>query len=945
MHKLLTLLLLACTTIGFSQSITLKGKITDPDNFPLESATVYITSVKDSAMVDYTITSKNGSWELKTRAINKPVFLKISFVGFSDYKEKFESLTENKDFGTIKLSDKSTNLNEVVIQGETPPIRIKSDTLEFNAESFKVRPDANVEALLKQLPGVEIDEEGKITVNGKEVNQILVNGKPFFDKDGKIAIQNLPAEIINKVQVTDTKTKKEELSGDKASGNNASINLTIDEDKNKGFFGRVMGGYGSSDRYESSALVNYFKGPRKISLLASSNNINSSGFSMNEIFDNMGGGRNMSVWTSDDGGFNINGTQFGGGKGITQSNMVGLNYADQWVKGFDGSANYFYTSADTENRNRTKQTNFLPLRETATGSGVFLDDSYTLDSQSVSKNDKYAHNFNTEFNIKIDSTTSIYVAPKFSKGNSSVRNTSTQASRKLVDETLLNDSEGLRLDENDNTAFNNSFNFSKVFNSKKGRSIDVWVDNEIRKDDGSNLNRTNTNKYNYADDGTRTVETDNRDQIRYNKQTADRHNFGFEFTEPVRDSIKIKIGASYEYTKNTEDRDGFDFDATTGTYSNYNDPLSNYLSSKKNTLKPYTGLEVNKSKMWAYFRGGPRIVNFNNDGFYMGNAYALNKSYMLPNLEGGMNYSFTKSKSLWVGYNYDVEFPQASQVLAIEDISNPLNTSIGNPDLSPEKYHNVNVSFRDYDYATRSGYSFYVGGNYYESAIRGYVVVDESAKSTTTYRNVSGTYNSWFSVNWSKSIKKEAHTYRMSIGFNGNYQLSKGFLNEQLFDAKSLRITPRVNFTYEYGELLTINPSYSFTYNDTKYSNYPVSGASNFVHKLNLQTTSYWPKHIVFGNDFGYNYNSQLGAGFKKDFYLWNSSIGYNFYNDRLLFKVKVYDLLNQNLGTSRSISSTSITDEQNIVLKRYVMFSLTFKLNKFGDKKKEDNGGGFWWF
>ena len=944
MHKLLTLLLLACASMGFSQTITLKGKITDPDNFPLESATVYLTSVKDSAMVDYTITNKNGNWELKTKAINKPVFLKISFVGFADYKEKFDAITESKDFGTMKMADKSTTLNEVVIKGETPPIRIKSDTLEFNAESFKVRPDANVEALLKQLPGVEIDPEGKITVNGKEVNQILVNGKPFFDKDGKIAIQNLPADIINKVQVTDTKSKKEELSGDKASGNNASINLTIDEEKNKGFFGRVMGGYGTNDRYESSAMANYFKGKTKISLLASSNNINSSGFSMNEIFDNMGGGRNMNVWTGENGSFGINGMQFGGGQGITQSNIIGLNYADEWAKGFDGSANYFFTSANTDNRNRTKQTNFLPLRETAPNSGTFLDDSYTLNSQSVSKDDKYAHNFNTEFNIKIDSTSSIYIAPKFSRANSTARNTSSQESRKISDGQLLNDSEGLRLNENENTAFTNGFNYSKSF-KKKGRSIDVWIENQIRKDDGSNLNKSVTNKYNYADDGTRTVEVDNRNQIRYNKQKDDSHTIGIEFSEPVPDSLSLRLGINYEYTKNTQDRDGFDFNTTTGRYTTYNDLLSNDISSKKNTLEPFAGFQVNKSKLWAYFRGGPSVVNFNNDGVYRGTTYAVNKTYLLPNVQGGMNYSFSKSQSLWVGYNFDVNFPQASQVLDIVDISNPLNILTGNPNLNPERYHNFNVSFRDFDYATRSGYNFYAGGNYYESAITNFVEVNSSAISTTSYKNVSGNYNTWFYANWSKSIKKEAHTYRFNIGLNGNYNFEKGFINTELFSAKTLKISPKVNFTYEYGELLTINPSYNFTYSDTKYTNYPIKSASNYVHRLNLQTTSYWPKHVVFGNDFGYNYNSQLGAGFKKDFYLWNSSIGYNFYNDRLLFKVKVYDLLNQNLGTSRSISPTSITDQENIVLKRYVMFSLTFKLNKFGEKKKEDTGGGFWWF
>src|SRR5690606_7877925 len=190
-----------------------------------------------------------------------------------------------------------------------------------------------------------------------------------------------------------------------------------------------------------------------------------------------------------------------------------------------------------------------------------------------------------------------------------------------------------------------------------------------------------------------------------------------------------------------------------------------------------------------------------------------------------------------------------------------------------------------------------------------------------------GTYSSYLGGYFSKQYKKEEHTYRLNLNMYLNYNLNKGYTNQKLYEAKEFYFGPRINFTYEYGDLLTVSPSYTFSYNQKDYTNYSISQASNFVHEVKLQTTSYWPKHIVFGNDFGYTYNSQLGDGFKKDFFLWNTSLGYNFYNDKLLFKVKVYDILNQNLGTSRSITDTSISDSQNTVLKRYVMFSLTYKL------------------
>ena len=242
---------------SFAQTnIVLNGKIvTEKTASSIESATVYLIHPKDSSVVNYTITDKNGIFKLETKASNEKLILKISAEGFQDYSKNIERLTQNLNLDVFKLLEYENKLDEVVIKNNAPPVRVKKDTLEFNASSFKLRPDANVEALLRQLPGVTIDADKKIMVNGKEVNQILVNGKPFFGEDGKVALQNLPSEIIKKVQVSDTKTKEEEFTKQASTSNNASINLTIEKDKNKGFLGNVLGGFDSSVRYESSALL------------------------------------------------------------------------------------------------------------------------------------------------------------------------------------------------------------------------------------------------------------------------------------------------------------------------------------------------------------------------------------------------------------------------------------------------------------------------------------------------------------------------------------------------------------------------------------------------------------------------------------------------------------------------------------------------------------------
>ncbi|UQD54997.1 outer membrane beta-barrel protein [Flavobacterium sp. K5-23] len=915
-----------CFSSFAQNNITIKGKILEENTqIPLESATVYLSSVKDSTVIDYTISDKNGFFKFDTKKITTPFFLKISYMGYQTFKKEVVSLLESKDFGILHLSENPNNLVEVVIKSEVPPIRIKKDTLEFNASSFKVRPDANVETLLKQLPGVEIGTDGKITVNGKEVNQILVNGKPFFDKDGKIALQNLPSDIINKVQITDTKTKKEELTNQAASSNNASINLTIDEDKNKGFFGKFMGGFGTADRYESSALVNYFKNKRKISVLASSNNINSTGFSMDEIFDNMKGGRNTSFYYSDNGSFGIGSMRFGGGKGITRSNMVGVNYSDEWFKGFEPSGSYFFTNSNSENKNRSKQTVFLP-----TG-------NFTTESSAESDEENNGHNFNFQFEYKIDSTASIVISPKFIKSNSTYRNNSFEFSKDESNQ-LLNENTSLVFDESDKANFNNLIEYNKSFN-KKGRHMSLSFENVNAKENLNSLNKTNTFFYQGSDPDVI------RDQIRVNKNFNDKYTSEIEYAEPITDSLKIKIGADYSWQKTTEDRDTHDFNSSSQSYSDLNASLTNYFESNIITVKPKTGISLNKKKYNISLNTGISITQFDNESLYLNTKTVLSRNYVLPYAEGQISYKFTKSKSLWMSYGYDINFPTASQILPVENLANPLNTYIGNVDLDPNKSHRGYFSFRDYDYASRSGYSVYFGGDYFDSQVVSSTVFDANRKRRTTYENVSGTYSSWFGFNWNKSIKKDAHNFKFGFGLSANFGLSKGFTNGVLFEANTLRLTPRANFTYEYGELLTINPTYNVSFNDTKYTNYLLSSTSNVTHKFNIQTTNYWPKNWVFGNDFGYTFNSNIADGFKKDFYLWNTSLAYSFYNKKITAKVKVYDLLNQNQNATRTITPTAIQDEENIVLKRYLMFSLTYKLEKFAGKEKSSKGGHFMFF
>lgn len=903
-------LLLLFFSANAQNEINIKGTVYDINTqVPLELATVYFSSVKDSTLLEYATTDKNGVFKINTKKYDKPVFLKINYLGYQPYVEEQNGLSESKDYGKLYLLQNTNLLNEVVIKTEAPPIRVKKDTLEFNAASFKVRPDANVETLLKQLPGFEIDSDGKITVNGKDVTQFLVNGKAFFDKDGAIALKNLPADLISKVQVSDFKTKKEELAKQESSSDFSSINLTIDEKKNKGYFGKFLGGYGTDERYENSLIVNFFNNKQKISVLASANNINSSGFTQDEVFDSMGGGRNArgSSRTS------------GGGKGITTSNLVGFNYSDQWSKELEASSSYNFSNTINENQSKSNQANFLP-----TGT-IFTD------SNSKTRSENTGNKANFEFEYKVNPTIRIVVIPKIDQTRSNT-NSESFSFAKDENEAALNESTSESRKESAATNFVNSINFNKTFEKKaRNLSFEFNINNTNSDSDALNISETIFLQGIRPDD--------KRNQNSHTNNTYDSYSADVEYTEPITDSLRIRIGSDFGWMNTINDLKTFNYNAVSQSYSNLNDLQTNYTTSTQNSIAPKVGITFEKNNFTFSLNSSTSIIDFDNHSLYLNKITDLNQKYVLPYGRAQIRYKVDRSGFVTLRYDYSSSLPSSNQLMPVANLANPLNTIIGNEKLNPTKKSGVNLNYRNFDMRSRSGYSFYVRADFFDSEIVSSSIFDKSGKKNTTYENVSGTFSTYIGGNWGQTLKMEAHVLRYGLSLNSNYSLDKGFTNAVLYDAKSLGISPGLYFSYDYGELLTLAPSYNFSYNETKFTNTSLNSSSNFVHRINLQTTNYWPKNWVFGNDFGYTYNSNISDGFKKDFYLWNTSLSYSFLEKKMTFKVKVYDVLNQNLSATRTISPTTIRDEENTVLKRYVMFSLAYKLGNFGGKERRFRG------
>ncbi len=328
MKNYLLFALFLISNLAIGQGFEIDGKVLDQNNVPLESATVYVEKVADSSLVTYTISDKDGTFHLEDRSEPEKSRLIISFAGLKTY-QRIIDIKEKMTLDPIKMELMDNQLDEVTVTGSRPPITVKKDTLEFNADSFNTRQDANLEELMKKLPGVEVDNDGNITINGKPVQRILVNGEEFFGNDPKIATKNLPKEIIEKIQVTDTKTKSEEFTGKAGDPDNKTVNITIKKDKNKGYFARATAGGGTDERYELSAIGNYFKDKLRITALGSSNNINASGFSYDEVFGMMGRNAGRSIF-------------FGGGGGITKAETGGLNFSNRWDDKYTLNTDYVF---------------------------------------------------------------------------------------------------------------------------------------------------------------------------------------------------------------------------------------------------------------------------------------------------------------------------------------------------------------------------------------------------------------------------------------------------------------------------------------------------------------------------------------------------------------------------------------------------------------------------
>ncbi|MFK8302719.1 outer membrane beta-barrel protein [Capnocytophaga stomatis] len=901
------LLLLLMSFSAFSQQFTITGKVYDKSTQkPLEASTVFLKSVKDSTLVNYTISDAKGIFNLKGKSQEQELDLFITHVGNAPYKKRITTPKGALDLGLIQMETQAEELEGVTVLSEAIPITVKKDTLEFNADAFKLRPDATVEELLKNLPGVEVDSKGKITVNGTPVNEILVNGKPFFD-DPKIATKNLTKEIVKKIQVSDTKTKEQKFTKEEGDPNNKSINIVLKEDKNKGYFGRATVGYGSKDRYEINGFGNYFKDKTRVSVLGSSNNINTLGFEFDEIFGMMGSVETFSVSGSS---ISANGMNFGGSDGFNKSHVAGISYVDEYGKDLEVDGNYFYTRNDGETYSRNDRETTLP------------------DRHYFSRNEQWGnswgdtHNFRGELEYKIDSLTQISVRPRISVSRSNSDNKSEEASydsnRNPVNQSLSKSNS-----HNHNVNFENRVSFNRRFKGTRG-SWGISV--------GNNNSRSEREQELY---NTREIFgihpfTQIRDQHQNTDNQNDSYNLSAKVRYPIFKDFLLRAGYDFSKSDTKNNVNTYDADAY-GNYINFNTALSSDFLTENTRHKPQLGVEWRSGKIRISGEVG-MVYNRLENHDYLRNL-ELDKTFQNPDFRFRVNYEVKKGASINFNYDTSTRVPSVNQLQPIENVNNPLHTFVGNPDLKPTFSHQYQLYYSNYNWETRSGWFANFSADFQKDKITSVTLTNDDLTRKTTYTNIDGDFSIYGGINFNKSYKVEKNKVGYRLGSWGNINKNNLFSNGTRYAITNYSLTPSVSLEYNYDEKVDLNLNYSPSFTKATYDLDVFKNQDYSRQSASFKITTYVPKNVIFGSDIEFSYLPYMGEGFRKSYLYWNMSLGYKFLGEKATLQLKAFDLLNQTVDAWRTITQDYVQDSQKLMLKQYFMLSFSYKFSEVGGK------------
>ncbi len=924
MKKIVSLLIsLFCLATVNTHAAVINGVLVDSqDTTELIEATVRLLMAnKDSTLVKGTTTDMNGVFNIKGVKAGK-YLLRFSYLGYNDLIKHVTVGEDGRDvnIGVVELDPNTIMLKEAVVVGVKSPIVVKEDTIEFNADTYKTQANAVVEDLLKRLPGVEVGTDGKITANGKEVKKILIDGKEFFSDDPTVASKNIPADMINKLQIVDRKSDLARLTGVDDGDDETVINLTVKKGMNNGWFGTVNAGYGTDKRYAGNVMINHFRDGNQFTILGGGNNVNNLGFGD-------GAQGRFQRW--------------GGDRGVTSSQYAGINFnvGSKEDEHFRVGGDIMYSHSDRDTR-------------TSTARQYLLQDSTSYEDSYTAARDK-SHNLRGDFRLKweVDSNNTIEFRPNFSFNfNKSERGDTSSLFAGDAARTAVNRSLSNFFNDGKSYEWGARLIYNHKVASHPGRSQSLMLNyrySNVREDADTYTDNT----YYLLDDQDQLI-----DQTANNRRKTHNITGRISWTEPLGDVknarfLELSYRGNYRYT--TSDKMVYDNERD-GTWpggtiydSEWNEGLSN---SFRNTFY--------NQEFSVGFRQVRKAYNLN-VGLSVNSAMSKSKDLINSARDikerwawsvapyARFRYKFTETRNLNFFYRMRANQPSITQLQPVADESNPKNIIIGNPELKPTFNHNINLRFGDFAQGAQRSIMAMMNVDFAQNSIVSDVTTDElTGGRITSYTNVGGVWSAMAMNMLSFPFGANKVWYFTSHMFT-RYGVTKSVTNsiENRSNTWFINYSPGLAFRNSVFDI-ELRPRYSFQNTTTSVLK---SNARN-IHTWggNFNGTYSAPFGLVVSTDLRYSTTSGYSDGYNSDQWIWNGSIAYQFLKEKqAALTISVYDILGQRKNINRNVTGDYIEDVYYNSLGRYGMLTFTYRFNTFkkGEQPKDRNadrwGGG----
>lgn len=905
----MAVLLIASASMA-QKSGSVKGKLIDSvGRQSLKDASVIILNVSDSSMEMYGLTKDDGSFEIKNIPFGKMIVL-VSFQGYTPQHKNItvNAANPNIDLGNIYLTIQAKDLGNVTVTES--PIRLKTDTVEFNAGSFKTKPNAVAEDLLKKLPGVEVDKSGAIKAQGETVQRILVDGKRFFGDDPQMATKNLPPDIIDKIQVFDDVSDQSKFTGFDDGNRVKTINFTTKKDKRKGYFGKGMAGAGNDGNYDESFNIHRFNGDRQISLLGQANDINKQNFTPQDILGNSGGRR---------GGGRIGATSGSNANGITTTWAGGFNYRDAWDKNTDAYGSYFYNNQHIATSQQSLTQNILTK-----DSSVFNNQTQS----SVQGNQNHQINFNLE--ERIDTSNSIVFRPNVSFQTSAPNSSATTVTTGGLNGTPINHSTSRNNSTNSGFSINNAnLQFRHKFN-KRFRTFSVDMNLSANNNNGDGFNYAINQFYKPF------VKTDTINQ----HYVDSLHSFSISptisYTEPLSKNQVLEFNYNYSYNMNNTINKTYQFDNNSHNYVKFDSLFSNSYNFTSTSNRFTINYRLQNPKYNFNIGSGVQFLTQNSNNTTKNILVSHNYINLTPT--ANFRYSFSRTKNLRIFYNGRTGQPSVSQLQPLKTTSDSINFQVGNPGLKPQFTHSLRFLYASFDPVTQHIIFATVNASAITNDIQGSIIQNPNGGKTTTYVNLGGTYNVSGYFNYGFPLKKP----KSNLNFitNISYNQSQTLVDAVSNFTRNTTLGETIRWTTNLKNNFDMNFSSATTYNIARYTLQPTQNANYYTQTLSAEITYYSKSGWIAASNFDYTYNGNRAAGYNSSVPLWNPGIAKQFLKNKAgELRLSVFDMLNQNVSVTRNISGNTIQDVKANVLTRYVMLTFTYNLRNFAGQQQKMPG------